>query len=80
MGRGTIMVFVLYFIVEIFGSLHMQIDAVFSSKSTGVFVFLFGCIHVGKKLLANKTVAYCDNTFTDGFSPITFKLDNGKTF
>ena len=39
-------------IVVVFRSLNMEIEALFSSESAGVFSFTFG--HAVKKLLANK--------------------------
>ena len=48
----------------------------FPSEPTGVFVFFIGCLV--QKLSAKQTLGHCEDTFTDCFSPITFKLDAGK--
>ena len=54
----------------------MEIDAFCFSKSAGVFSFSVGC--TVKKLLAKYTLVHGEDTFTDSFSPIMFKLDIGK--
>ena len=46
----------IFSIVDVLGSLTMQIDALFSSKSAGVFGFSFGHTCTVKKLSAKKPI------------------------